>query len=127
VRNLEDCRGRNVGICSSGWNQALQAFTIYFDGRIPNPMTAATISYTDGRMLRFGARRVDGRVTFDDRGGRVELKGVPRQWRLSSTARIPIWPGRSLARSGLAMRAGRGGARPVVDRRVVCWRVRGSR
>jgi putative transposase len=37
VRNLEDYRGRNVGIRSSGWKQALQAFTIYFDGRIPTP------------------------------------------------------------------------------------------
>jgi putative transposase len=27
----------NVGIRSSGWKQALQAFTIYFDGRIPAP------------------------------------------------------------------------------------------
>ena len=27
----------NVGIRSSGWKQALQAFTIYFDGRIPTP------------------------------------------------------------------------------------------
>ena len=30
-------RGRNVGIRSSGWKQALQAFTIHFDGRIPTP------------------------------------------------------------------------------------------
>ena len=37
VRNLEDYRGRNVGIRSSGWQEALQAFTIYFDGRIPTP------------------------------------------------------------------------------------------
>jgi putative transposase len=37
VRNLEDYRGRNVGTRSSGWKQALQAFTIYFDGRIPTP------------------------------------------------------------------------------------------
>jgi putative transposase len=35
VRNLEDYRGRNIGIRSSGWKQALQAFTIYFEGRIP--------------------------------------------------------------------------------------------
>src|SRR5262249_57128068 len=35
VRNLEEFRGRNVGLHSSGWKQALQAFTIYFDGRIP--------------------------------------------------------------------------------------------
>jgi hypothetical protein len=34
VRNLEDYRGPNVGTRSSGWKQALQAFTIYFDGRI---------------------------------------------------------------------------------------------
>ena len=37
VRNLEEFRGRSVGIRSSGWKQALQAFTIYFDGRIPTP------------------------------------------------------------------------------------------
>jgi transposase-like protein len=37
VRNLQDYRGRNVGIRSSGWKEALQAFTIYFDGRIPTP------------------------------------------------------------------------------------------
>jgi putative transposase len=37
VRNLEDYRGPNVGTRSSGWKQALQAFTIYFDGRIPTP------------------------------------------------------------------------------------------
>ena len=37
VRNLEEFRGRNVGIRSSGWKRALQAFTIYFDGRIPTP------------------------------------------------------------------------------------------
>jgi len=37
IRNLEDFRGPNAGIRSSGWKQALQAFTIYFDGRIPTP------------------------------------------------------------------------------------------
>ena len=37
VRNLEDYRGRSVGVRSSGWKQALQAFTIYFEGRIPTP------------------------------------------------------------------------------------------
>jgi transposase-like protein len=37
VRNLEDFRTPNTGIRSSGWKQALQAFTIYFDGRIPTP------------------------------------------------------------------------------------------
>lgn len=37
VRNLEDYRGATVGIRSSGWKQALQAFTIYFEGRIPTP------------------------------------------------------------------------------------------
>jgi putative transposase len=37
VRNLEDYRGAAVGIRSSGWKQALQAFTIYFEGRIPTP------------------------------------------------------------------------------------------
>ena len=37
VRNLEDYRGPNAGTRSSGRKQALQAFTIYFDGRIPTP------------------------------------------------------------------------------------------
>jgi putative transposase len=37
VRNLADYRSPNTGITSSGWKQALQAFTIYFDGRIPTP------------------------------------------------------------------------------------------
>ena len=37
VRNLQDYRSPNTGIRSSGWKQALQPFTIYFDGRIPTP------------------------------------------------------------------------------------------
>ena len=37
VRNLEEFRSPNTGIRSSGWKQALQAFTIYFEGRIPTP------------------------------------------------------------------------------------------
>jgi putative transposase len=37
VRNLEDYRRPNVGIRSSGWKKALQAFTMYFQGRIPTP------------------------------------------------------------------------------------------
>jgi len=37
VRNLEEFRTPNTGIRSAGWKQALQAFTIYFDGRIPTP------------------------------------------------------------------------------------------
>jgi hypothetical protein len=37
VRNPEEFRSPNTGIRSSGWKQALQAFTIYFDGRIPTP------------------------------------------------------------------------------------------
>ena len=37
VRNLQDYRRPNVGISSSSWKQALQAFTIYFEGRIPTP------------------------------------------------------------------------------------------
>jgi putative transposase len=37
VRNLQDYRSPNVGVRSSGWKQALQAFTIYFEGRIPTP------------------------------------------------------------------------------------------
>jgi putative transposase len=37
VRNLQEYRRPNVGIRSSGWKQAIQAFTIYFEGRIPTP------------------------------------------------------------------------------------------
>jgi putative transposase len=37
VRNMEEFGSPNAGIRSSGWKQALQAFTIYFDGRIPTP------------------------------------------------------------------------------------------
>jgi transposase-like protein len=37
VRNLDDYRSPNIGIRSSGWKKALQAFTIYFEGRIPAP------------------------------------------------------------------------------------------
>ena len=37
VRNLEEYRSPHAGTRSSGWKQALQAFTIYFDGRIPTP------------------------------------------------------------------------------------------
>ena len=35
VRNLQDYRRPTVGLRSSGWKQALQAFTIYFEGRLP--------------------------------------------------------------------------------------------
>jgi putative transposase len=37
VRNLEELRTPNTAIRSSGWKQELQAFTNYFDGRIPTP------------------------------------------------------------------------------------------
>jgi transposase-like protein len=37
VRNLDEFRSPQVGTRSSGWKQALQAFTIYFQGRIPTP------------------------------------------------------------------------------------------
>jgi putative transposase len=37
VRNLQDYRGPSTGIRSAGWEQVLQAFTIYFEGRIPAP------------------------------------------------------------------------------------------
>jgi putative transposase len=37
VRNLDEFRSRSVGTSSSGWKKALQAFTIYFQGRIPTP------------------------------------------------------------------------------------------
>jgi len=35
VRNLQDYRRPTVGIRSSGWEQALQGFTIYIEGRLP--------------------------------------------------------------------------------------------
>jgi putative transposase len=35
VRNLDEFRSPSVGTSSSGWKKALQAFTIYFEGRIP--------------------------------------------------------------------------------------------
>jgi putative transposase len=37
VRNLDEYRSPSVGTRSSGWKQALQSFTIYFEGRIPTP------------------------------------------------------------------------------------------
>ena len=37
VRNLDEYRRPNVGIRTSGWKQVIQAFSIYFDGRIPTP------------------------------------------------------------------------------------------
>jgi len=37
VRNLDEFRGPTFGTRSSGWKQALQACTIYFEGRIPTP------------------------------------------------------------------------------------------
>jgi putative transposase len=37
VRNLEEYRRPKVGTRSSGWKQAIQAFTSYFEGRIPTP------------------------------------------------------------------------------------------
>jgi transposase-like protein len=37
VRNLEEFRSPTVGTRSSSWKMALQAFTIYFEGRIPTP------------------------------------------------------------------------------------------
>jgi transposase-like protein len=37
VRNLQDYRSPNTGSAARGWKQALQAFTIYFEGRILTP------------------------------------------------------------------------------------------
>jgi hypothetical protein len=37
LRNLAEFRTSTIGIRSAGWKQALQAFTIYFEGRIPTP------------------------------------------------------------------------------------------
>jgi putative transposase len=37
VRNLDESRGLTVATRSSSWKQALQAFTIYFERRIPTP------------------------------------------------------------------------------------------
>jgi Transposase, Mutator family len=53
VRNLQEFRGPNTGIRSSGRKQALQAFTIYFDGRIPTPMKPPrSLTQTVGRSPR---------------------------------------------------------------------------
>ena len=40
MRDLEEFRSPNAGIRKRGWKQALQAFTIYFDGLIPIPWPA---------------------------------------------------------------------------------------
>ena len=97
VRNLEEYRRPNVGIRSSGWKQALQAFTIYFEGRIPTPCTA-TITYTDGRTLppttRVRGSSVCGvgvvfragvlagaRWAGSSCWGRGSVRGVVRRWR----------------------------------------------
>ncbi len=53
VRNLDEYRGATVGIQSSGWKQALQAFTDLLRGTHPHTMTA-TITYTDGLTLPSG-------------------------------------------------------------------------
>jgi transposase-like protein len=37
IRTLDEFRSPSVGTRSSGWKKALQAFTIYFEGRIPTP------------------------------------------------------------------------------------------
>jgi putative transposase len=37
ARNLENTVRPRSGSAARGWKQALQAFTIYFDGRIPTP------------------------------------------------------------------------------------------
>jgi hypothetical protein len=50
-------RNPNTGTSSAGWKQALQAFTTYFEGRIPASVTA-TIGYADGRTLRRPGREV---------------------------------------------------------------------
>jgi transposase-like protein len=55
VRNLQEFRGPNTGIRSSGRKQALQAFTIYFDGRIPTPMKPPrSLTQTVGRFQTGG-------------------------------------------------------------------------
>ena len=72
VRNLLDCRGPNTGIRSSGWKQALQPFTIYFEGRIQALMTA-TITYTDDRTL---PRR---RGSSIDRARRLNTRAAARR------------------------------------------------
>jgi transposase-like protein len=52
VRNLNEFRGQTTGIRSSSWKQALQPFTIYFDGRIPTPgKPPRSLTQTDDRTL----------------------------------------------------------------------------
>jgi hypothetical protein len=50
VRNLEEFRRPNTGIRGARWKQALQAFTIYFEGRILTPRkTPRSLTQTVGR------------------------------------------------------------------------------
>ena len=73
VRNLEEFRRPNVGLRSSGCKQALQAFTIYFDGRIPDPMKTATVTYTDGRTLPAPCLQTSGGGTVSKSHQRTSL------------------------------------------------------
>ena len=52
VRNLEEFRRPNTGIRSSGWKQALQAFTSTSTDE-SQPHDTATITYTADQSLRF--------------------------------------------------------------------------
>lgn len=51
VRNLQDYRRPNVGIRSSGWNKRAPGVHDLLLGTNPDPMTDATITYTDSRTL----------------------------------------------------------------------------
>jgi len=51
VRNLEEFRSPNTGIRSPGWKQALHAFTIYFDRRIPTPAGCLVYQARSYRIL----------------------------------------------------------------------------
>jgi len=52
VRNLQEFRSPAAGIRSSAWKQALQAFTIYFDGRTHPMKPPRSLTQAIGRSRR---------------------------------------------------------------------------
>jgi hypothetical protein len=56
VRNLDEYRGTTAGLRSSGWKQALQAFTILLRGTHPHT-TTTTSTYTGHLTLPPSRRR----------------------------------------------------------------------
>ena len=97
VGNLEQYRSPSTGIRSSGWKQALQAFTIYFDGRIPTPWSPRSFTQTIGRSPIGRSHRVRLVVVF----GRLS-------WLAGS--RFAGWSSRSASLCSLPLKADRGHA-----------------